>query len=434
MVFRRLQLIMSIAFRTLRRRSWRTSLLVFGLTLTIASCISIGSVVTSIRAQVSEAQLSGRQAGYPYYSDFIVTGFRYWYEIKSLSDVLLDNSHLNQMKSIEGIDTIECYIGSYVPMQLGFWGESYLISSKGNTTSLDAFIMIIGVDPENEAERWRIGSRMKMIDGDFLESGKEACAVIGIKFAENNGIKVGDELILPSGLFSDSDMFSFKEEVRLKIVGVYWTGTEYDKLIITDLNTLQRGLGLDDTFVSAFIILEPGANATSVLDKLWNIDGLDILVPARGKAYFTESLGFGSYAIPEPTKQMTIANFQTIITSLITTGVFVAASFFSSVRERQWEVGLLKGIGFSPAFIKIELIIEALIVGSISGLLGFTTSFILAAISNTISLEFIPTIFFNMSLSHAAFSVSMSVFLSVLSSYFPALLASDVSPIEALRR
>jgi ABC-type lipoprotein release transport system permease subunit len=338
------------------------------------------------------------------------------------------------MKSIEGIDTIESYIGSYVPLQLGFWGEPYLKSSKGNTTSLDAFIMIIGVDPEMEAERWRIGSRMKIIDGDFLESGKEACAVIGIKFAENNGIKVGDELILPSGLFSDSNMFSFKEEVRLKIVGIYWTGTEYDKLIITDLNTLQRGLGLDDAFVCAFITLKPGANATSVLDRLWNIDGLDILVPARGKAYFTESLGFGSYAIPEPTKQMTIANFQTIITSLITTGLFVSASFFSSVRERQWEVGLLKGIGFSPAFIKIELIIEALIVGSISGLLGFTTSFILAVISNTIASGLIPTIFFNMTLSHAAFSVLMSVFLSVLSSYFPALLASDASPIEALRR
>jgi len=434
LVFRSLQLIMSIAFRSLRRRSWRTSLLVFGLTLTIASCISIGSVVTSIRAQVSEAQLSGRQAGYPYYSDFIVTGFRYWYEIKALSDVLLDDSHLHQMKSIEGIETIESYIGSYVPLQLGFWGDPCLKSSKGNTTSLDAFIMIIGVDPEMEAERWRIGSRMKIIEGDFLESGKESCAVIGIKFAETNGINVGDELILPSGLFSDSNMFSFKEEVRLKIVGIYWTGTEYDKLIITDLNTLQRGLGLDDAFVCAFITLKPEANATSVLDRLWNINGLDILVPARGKAYFTESLGFGSYAIPEPTKQMTIANFQTIITSLITTGLFVSASFFSSVRERQWEVGLLKGIGFSPAFIKIELIIEALIVGSISGLLGFITSFILAVISNTIASGLIPTIFFNMTLSHAAFSVSMSVFLSVLSSYFPALLASDASPIEALRR
>jgi len=434
LVFRRLQLIISIAFRTLSRRSWRTGLLVFGLTLTIASCISIGSVVTSIRAQVSEAQLSGRQAGYPYYSDFIVTGFRYWYEIKSLSDVLLDDSQLHQMKSIDGIDTIEPYIGSYVPMQLGFWGESYLKSLNDNEIPLNAFIMIIGVDPELEAERWRIGSRMKLIDGYFLESGKGDCAVVGIKFAETNGINVGDELILPSGLFSDSNMFTFKEEVRLKIVGTFWTGTEYDKLIITDLKTLQKGLGLGDAFVCAFITLKQGANATIILDRLWNIDGLDILVPARGKVYFTESLGFGSYSIPEPTKQMSIANFQTIITSLITTGIFVAASFFSSVRERQWEVGLLKGIGFSPAFIKIELIIEALIVGSISGILGFITSFILAIVSNTIASGFIPTILFNMTLSHAMISVSMSIFLSVFSSYFPALLASDVSPIEALRR
>jgi len=275
---------------------------------------------------------------------------------------------------------------------------------------------------------------MKMIEGDFLESETVACAVIGIKFAEDNGINVGDELILPSGLFSDSNMFTFKEELRLTIVGVYWTGTEYDKLIITDLNTLQKGLGLEGAFVCAFITLTPGANATKILDGLWDIDGLDILVPARGKAYFTESLGFGSYALPEPTKQMSIANFQTIITSLITTGIFISASFFSSVRERQWEVGLLKGIGFSPAFIKMELSLEALIIGSLSGIFGLTASYILAEMSRTIASEFIPTIYFNMTLSHAAISMAMSVFLSVFSSYLPALFASDVSPVEALRR
>jgi putative ABC transport system permease protein len=248
-------------------------------------------------------------------------------------------------------------------------------------------------------------------------------------------VKVGDVLVIPRGLESDRKLFEFTEELRLKIVGIYWTGTEYDKQILTDLNTLQKGLGLENLYVCAFIRLTHEANATKVLEELWDMRGLDILVPSKGRVHFSfAGSGLFSYALPEPTKQMSIANFQTIITSLITTGIFVSATFWSSVRERQWEVGLLKVIGFSPRFISNELLLESLILGSFSGIMGFISSYFLALISNTIASQFMPSIIFSAGLSDSITAVLLSIFLSMMSSYFPALFASDMSPIETLRR
>ena len=426
---------LNIALRNIRRRSWRTILILLSLTFTVASCISIGSVVTSIRTQVSDAQLCGREAGYPYYSDFIAVGFRYWYQIRSIREALLTESQLIQMQSIDGIDQVEPYFGSYNPVGFGFEGKSFLELLEGGSKPIEAFIMIVGVDPRLEAERWGVGSRMIMVQGDFLEGDTPSQAVVGLQFAEKHGVSVGDTLVLPRGLVSDRKLFEFTEEVRLTIVGVYWTGTEYDKQIITDLNTLQKGLGLENLYVCAFITLTPGANATNVLGKLWEMDGLDILVPAKGKVHFSYSgSGLFSYALPEPTKQMSIANFQTIITSLTTTGIFISATFWSSVRERQWEVGLLKVIGFSPGFISNELMLESLILGSISGVTGFVSSYLLTLISNTIASHIMPSITFTAGVSDSITAVLLSIFLSMISSYFPALFASDMSPIETLRR
>ena len=426
---------LNIALRNIRRRSWRTILIVLSLTFTVASCISVGSVVNSIRTQVSDAQLCGREAGYPYYSDFITVGFRYWYQIKSIREVLLTESQLVQMKSIEGISQVEPYFGSYNPVGFGFEGTSFIELLNGESKSIESFIMIVGVDPELEAERWGVGSRMIMIQGGFLGHDSSNQAVVGLEFAEKHNVAVGDVLILPRGLVSDRKLFEFTEELRLKIVGIYWTGTEYDKQIITDLYTLQKGLGLENLYVCAFIRLTRGANATKVLEELWDIKGLDILVPSKGRVHFSYAgSGLFSYALPEPTKQMSIANFQTIITSLITTGIFVCATFWSSVRERQWEVGLLKVIGFSPAFISNELLLESLILGSISGIMGFVSSYFLALFSNTIASQFMPSIVFTARLADSVTAVLLSIFLSMISSYFPALFASDMSPIETLRR
>jgi ABC-type lipoprotein release transport system permease subunit len=430
-----IRIALNIALRNIRRRSWRTILILLSLTFTVASCISVGSVVSSIRTEVSDAQLCGREAGYPYYSDFIAVGFRYWYEVKSIREALLTESQLLQMQSIEGVSQVEPYFGSYNPVGFGFEGTSFLELQNGESKSFDSFIMIVGVDPELEAERWGVGSRMIMIQGGFLGHDSSNQAVVGYQFAEKHNVKVGDVLVIPRGLESDRKLFEFTEELRLKIVGIYWTGTEYDKQILTDLNTLQKGLGLENLYVCAFIRLTHEANATKVLEELWNMKGLDILVPSKGRVHFSfAGSGLFSYALPEPTKQMSIANFQTIITSLITTGIFVSATFWSSVRERQWEVGLLKVIGFSPRFISNELLLESLILGSISGIMGFISSYFLALISNTIASQFMPSIIFSAGLSDSITAVLLSIFLSMMSSYFPALFASDMSPIETLRR
>lgn len=114
--------------------------------------------------------------------------------------------------------------------------------------------------------------------------------------------------------------------------------------------------------------------------------------------------------------------------SLLVGGIGVMNIMLVSVTERTREIGVRKALGAKGFYIKLQFIVEAVIICAIGGLIGIAFGLGLSAIvamlmNNPIEISLLPI------LVSVLFSMSIGVFFG----YYPASKAAKLDPIEALR-
>ncbi len=114
--------------------------------------------------------------------------------------------------------------------------------------------------------------------------------------------------------------------------------------------------------------------------------------------------------------------------SLLVGGIGVMNIMLVSVTERTREIGTRKALGAKGSHIKMQFIVESIIICSIGGLIGIGLGLGLGAVGAKI-MNFKNTV----SPLVIIISFSFSMFIGVFFGYYPAKKAAELDPIEALR-
>ncbi len=224
------------------------------------------------------------------------------------------------------------------------------------------------------------------------------------------------------------------DRLALKVVGVLEPkgrspiGGDQDDQIFVPLNTLQRKLVGEENLS----MILTAVDSTDKLEKAK--EGINrILRDKRKVKPGLEDFDVSSVqemaelaVIMTRTMQILIGVIAGI--SLVVGGIGIMNIMLVSVTERTREIGIRMAIGATPADVLTQFLIEAVMLSLVGGLLGITLG-AFAAIGLAWFADW--PIFVDYHMVWLSFAISAGV--GVFFGYYPALKASRLDPIEALR-
>jgi putative ABC transport system permease protein len=125
---------------------------------------------------------------------------------------------------------------------------------------------------------------------------------------------------------------------------------------------------------------------------------------------------------------MTIAGFAIGIITLVGAAIGLMNIMLVSVTERTREIGLRKALGATPAVIRKQFLIEAIVICLIGGIGGIVLGM---AVGNLIAVQISGT--FVTPWFWLIFAILLCTFIGLISGFYPAKKASRLDPVEALR-
>lgn len=125
----------------------------------------------------------------------------------------------------------------------------------------------------------------------------------------------------------------------------------------------------------------------------------------------------------------TITSFLTAIAgvSLLVGAVGVANTMFTSVLEKTKEIGIMKAIGARNFDVLIIFIFNSGLIGLVGGLIGVVIGYLISWILTLVGMVAIVTF------SRVIMILSVSIIIGMISGLIPAINASKLSPVDALR-
>lgn len=288
-------------------------------------------------------------------------------------------AYVGRLQEIDGVHSTVPVIRYFSQDSKGSWGVK----------------MLEGVDWEPFAE----------MNGINLVAGRAAIAnneiVVDSRQAEDSGLKVGDDYELFGGKqYKVTGIFSPPSGARVKM----------------SLAAMQEALQTDKcTYI--LVKVDDGLDPTAVAARINEV------LPGN-KITLTRDLVIDA--------QERIPGLNTFLKILVALGAFVSTIFvllsmYTTVTERRKEIGILKSLGASKAFIIRTIEGEAFLIGLLGIIVGFLTAFV---ISQLIASQFGLTFEFSSGwvITAAAIAVGGSLF----GALYPAWRASDIDPVEVM--
>ncbi|MBT3720058.1 ABC transporter permease [archaeon] len=395
-------------------RSWLT---ILGIVIGVAAVVAIVSLGEGLQQSVNSqfsslgADLLTLRAGASRASGF--GPGRHFPEsggataVEEGEEIELDKSDVQALKGVSDIKLIDTQISGKA--------DIYYVAEKGSVT-------VTGVDPAI----WAQITTSKILQGRMLGPADSNVIVVGGKIASgffdknlgvNQLVTIEDRLFRIVGILDDSST-----SVYMPISFAYEVLEDkerevYDTIIIKVKDEDQIEIAMNNTEKKLMQIRH-------VTDKT--------------KDFTLTSNQASNDARTEMMSSMT--SFLTAIAAvaLLVGSVGIANTMFTSVLEKTKDIGIMKAIGAKNKDILIIFLLNAALIGLIGGLLG--------AILGTILSGLLPSLMGQsggmmsrlasgsaVSMKSIIMALSVSVFIGISAGTIPAIQASKLKPVDALR-
>lgn len=247
--------------------------------------------------------------------------------------------------------------------------QNIIMAGSGDEEDVNEFKMptfrILGNSSTDSLKEFKENER-KIVEGKIYKN-KNEC-IISKELAKLNNIKVGDEIE-----FKDSN--DYKNKIKLKVTGIYNDLTsEYGNMpfkdpymnrrneILTNFETCKSNVDTEYLMVDAkYYLKDPDM-----------LEDFNKEVKSKGLSDdYKVSTDESTYnSIVKPVEALTDITKIFVIVVIILGGIILILLNNISIRERKYEIGVLRAMGMKKGKVALGLITESIIITSICLVIG----------------------------------------------------------------
>ena len=255
--------------------------------------------------------------------------------------------------------------------------------------------------------------------------------IIGKSLADKYGLIIGDPLVV-FDLTSISDITGIKRLKQFTIGGIFHSGlSEYDNnMVYTSIFSAQYLLGMESNISGKVVYLSQN-----------DISSFPLLI--------NEKLRYPYYATSWKEKHHTLFKWLEVqklpiiiifgMISLVAV-VNIISALTMIVLDKTKAIGILQAIGFRKKQINLIFLTKGIIIGIIGSMTGLSIALILGYIQMKYHILSISEDIYFMDYLPLAFNVKNTIFIvvagiisSIIASYWPAKIAANIKPANAVR-
>jgi putative ABC transport system permease protein len=273
-------------------------------------------------------------------------------------------------------------------------------------------VIVRGVSPSTTLD---LRKQVHIVQGRNFESGKTEI-IVGSAIAKRyKGTQIGQKL-----KFASRDW---------EIVGLFEAGKSgFESEIWGDVEQLMAAFNRQ-SYSTVTVRLANGNQFPAFKARFESEPRLNAFEPKVEKKYYADqSQGLGTF----------LKVLGLVITIIFSFGAMIGAmiTMYAAVSNRTIEIGTLRSLGFKRRSVLVAFLLEALFIAIIGGMLGiFLASFLQTITISTINFATFSDLAFGFTLSAGIVTSSMifAVVMGIIGGFLPAVRASRLQIVSALR-